>query len=102
VLKNINVVFLKNIILEVNPRARDRNINSKTNLFEERFLDSYSVIQLVNAIEERTGIAFDYGDLKAAYFRNLDSLQGLLVDKYGLSVVGPKKKKAQKKAAKKT
>jgi len=100
VAKKINIDFLKGIILEINPRARERDIDPKTNLFEERFLDSYSVIQLVNAFEERLGIVFDYGDLKAPYFRNLASLQKLLADKYGLEIGA--NKKAQKKPAQET
>jgi acyl carrier protein len=80
----VNPELIKKIILEENPRVRSDNFNSKTDLFREGILDSYSVIQLVNSLEEKFGIVFDYGDLKAAYFRNIASLIGVLTSKYNV------------------
>ncbi len=93
--KKVNLNILKKIIREVNPRIRDREFHSKMDLFEEGILDSFSVIQMVNVFEERFGIVFDYGDLKANYFRNLDSLQSILVKKYGLVVGSNAKARGQ-------
>lgn len=78
----VNLELLKKTILEINPRVRNANFTAQTDLFEEGILDSYSVIQLVNTFEEKFGIVFDYADLKAAYFRNLNSLMSILTDKY--------------------
>lgn len=106
--QKVNIELLKKAILEVNPRVRTMNFTAQTDLFEEGILDSYSVIQLVNTFEERFGIVFDYADLKAAYFRNLMSLMGILTTKYkveeGKNLPANGKKKAAKKegAAKKT
>ncbi|MBS1968790.1 MAG: hypothetical protein JSU04_00695 [Bdellovibrionales bacterium] len=100
--QKVNIELLKKAILEVNPRVRTMNFTAQTDLFEEGILDSYSVIQLVNTFEERFGIVFDYGDLKAAYFRNLMSLMGILTTKYkveeGKNLPGTGKKKAAKNA----
>jgi acyl carrier protein len=101
--QKVNIELLKKAILEVNPRVRTANFNAQTDLFEEGILDSYSVIQLVNTFEERFGIVFDYGDLKAAYFRNLVSLMGILTTKYkveeGKNLPADKKKAAKKAGA---
>ncbi len=101
--QKVSIDILKKALLEVNPRVRKINFTAQTDLFEEGILDSYSVIQLVNTFEKRFGIVFDYADLKAAYFRNLISLIGILTMKYKLKEgknPPPNKKKKKRKAKK--
>jgi acyl carrier protein len=57
------------------------SITLDSRLFDDCGLDSTSIVQLILAIEERLGIAFDESDLDAEAFQTLRSLANLVVSK---------------------
>ncbi|MFN7728005.1 MAG: acyl carrier protein [Bdellovibrio sp.] len=64
----------------LNPKRRP--LNESTDLFDDGFLDSISVIQLVTKCEEVFDITFDFKDLTKANFLSVATLTALLRDKY--------------------
>lgn len=87
-LKQVNAQLILKFIGEINPSGSGRIKDAKTDLFDVGALDSYSVVQLIQAFEERLEIIFDFSDLSAENFRNLETLVKLLVRKYDCTMIG--------------
>lgn len=80
----VNFELLRKLIVEINPTAEKWLVNARTDLFGVGALDSLAVIELIPLLEERLLFKFDFADLKTENFKNLQTLQKLLVSKYGL------------------
>jgi acyl carrier protein len=78
----IDVDRIRQFIVDVKPETQDFNIEPTSDLFDLGALDSYSVIMLIQLLEERLDIVFDYSDLRAFHFENLESILKLLKNKY--------------------
>ncbi|MFN8791758.1 MAG: phosphopantetheine-binding protein [Bdellovibrionales bacterium] len=74
---------LKKLILELKSKPQMDIVDSKADLFESGHLDSYGTVQLILSFEATFGIIFDFSDLNAQNFKNIDSISNLLVSKYG-------------------
>ena len=53
--------------------------------FSRGILDSYDLIQLVFALEERFAVSFDLADIVPENFRSVEAIQSVL-SKYGAAV----------------
>jgi len=78
----INTNSVRQFIIDVKPEARDFELDVTTSLFDVGALDSYTVVMLIQHLEERLDIVFDYSDLRAFNFENLESILKLLKTKY--------------------
>lgn len=76
---------LLKMIQKINAEATMEQMNKGQDLFHSGIINSYTVTQLVQVLEEDLGIVFDYKDLRREYFGRFDSLFGLLTKKYGFS-----------------
>lgn len=73
------------LLKTANPAAAsrlDRDERTDLNLFDTGVLDSYSMVKLVQIIEDSFDIVFDYTDLQVRHFRTIATLKALLVEKY--------------------
>jgi len=77
---------LKQTIVEFNPGAERWLVNGQTDLFEIGAFDSINIIELIPVLEKRFSFVFDFTDLRAVHFQNLESLQKMLSGKYGLQL----------------
>jgi len=77
---------IKEIVLSVNPRARGEKVAHDTHLFKHGLLDSFSVVQVVLAFEERLQIAFDHRDVTVPNFRSVNDMAEMLRSKYGCKI----------------
>jgi acyl carrier protein len=82
VAKLVSIELLKDLIVETNPEVSHEQIQPDTDLFDAGILDSFSVLNLVQALEDKLDIVFDYKDLQRHYLSNLKSLLGLLTKNY--------------------
>lgn len=78
---------VKDLILEVSPNLAPEKLAAEADLFAIGALDSYSIVQLIIAFEDKFGITFDYADLSGANFRTLDSIRSLLSRNYKLEFI---------------
>jgi acyl carrier protein len=78
----INTNSVRQFIIDVKPEAQDFELDATTSLFDVGALDSYTVVMLIQHLEERLDIVFDYSDLRAFNFENLESILKLLKTKY--------------------
>jgi len=74
---------IKKLLLELKSKPQTDILDSKTDLFETGHLDSYGTVQLILSFETTFGIIFDFSDLNAQNFKNIESIGNLLVSKYG-------------------
>ena len=79
----VSFEILRDLILEVNPAAAHQDLAADTPLFNNDILDSYLAVLLVQKIEDRFEIAFNYSDLRNFFFETIGSIQSLLIKKYG-------------------
>jgi acyl carrier protein len=75
---------IRELIIEVKPEAKDFGLEDSTPLFDVGALDSYSVVVLIQRMEESLGIVFDYSDLRPFNFESLGSILNMLKTKYEL------------------
>jgi acyl carrier protein len=76
---------LQAMIVENNPAFGETGgLKADTDLMDSGAIDSYSIIQLIQSLEEKLDIVFDYSDLRAFNFKNLETLMVLLRTKYGV------------------
>jgi acyl carrier protein len=67
----INTNSVRQFIIDVKPEAQDFELDATTSLFDVGALDSYTVVMLIQHLEERLDI-----------FENLESILKLLKTKY--------------------
>ena len=84
--RKISHEWLRKVIESVNPRAGRFTIAPNTELLEVGALDSYAIVQLVLALEEKLGFSFDYADITARNFRTIERLTTLLTAKYSCTL----------------
>jgi len=81
-MKTIDTEQIRQYIVELKPEVRDFPLDATSGLFDAGALDSYTVIMLIQTLEERLDIVFDYSDLRAFNFENLEAILKLLKTKY--------------------
>lgn len=81
----VNPQIILKLICEVNPEIKAAEIQEETDLIEGGVLDSYSILSLVQALEDQFDIVFDYSDLRSDHFKNLRSICKILAKNYKLS-----------------
>lgn len=64
--------------------VNSETMDYETDLFSTGHLDSFTIINLIQLLEERFEITFDYNDVQEKNFRTLNSLFHLLESKYKL------------------
>ena len=79
---SIDTNSIRQFIIDVKPEVQDLEMNGATDLFEVGALDSYTVVMLIQHLEERLDIVFDYSDLRAFNFENMESILKMLMTKY--------------------
>lgn len=82
--KEISLKKIREIVMKKSTRPMGSEVSPSTDLLDEGYLDSFSVMQLVQSLEEELDIVFDYSDLRRDYFSTLESIYTLLNKKYGL------------------
>lgn len=60
---------------------KDIKFDCEDSLVDSGFLDSLSVLELVNALEERFGFVFDDDDLIIENFENIEKIE-IIVSRY--------------------
>jgi len=87
--KIIKFELLLDFIRDINPASEKIPLNADTDLIGTGAIDSYSMIQLIDAFEQRLGIIFNFTDLNAENFRSPQTLLEMLVAKYDCQIEGP-------------
>jgi acyl carrier protein len=72
---------LKNIIRCAVAEVTGRPDIDDQNLLENGIIDSFGILQLITALEEKLKVRFNDEDLAAGNFRTVDSITALLVAK---------------------
>lgn len=75
-----SVTELRQLIEKVS--GRPTSSADDENLFENGILDSYNITSLALELEDWLEITFDFEDIGEANFRNIDSIQKMLSEKY--------------------
>lgn len=75
---------VRDFIVDVKPEVVDFQLEPTTDLFDSGALDSYTIIMLIQRLEESLDIVFDYSDLRAFHFENLETITKLLKTKYNV------------------
>jgi len=65
-----------NILQEIRPEF---NFSGNFNFIEEGMLDSFDIVTLVTALDEKYGISIDGMDIIPENFSTLDSIESLLI-----------------------
>lgn len=76
--------ILKNILIKNSMIKNDPDILTCEDLFISGHLDSFSILNLVQQIEDKFDIAFDYNDVQEKNFKSFSTIQTLLKIKYKL------------------
>lgn len=85
--KELSAAKLRSFLMKGAHAEEIAKVDAETDLFDEGLLDSFSVMQLVQGLEDELGIVFDYGDLRREYFSSLANISLLLEKKYGVRKV---------------
>lgn len=85
--QNQNPQLLRSLLNGLNDPEKNPDWSSADNLFRLRLLDSYSIIQLIVALETELGILFDFQDLVGSNFQTLETLTSFLNSKYACNLV---------------
>jgi len=75
---------LRDLLVEINPSAAELISDFDVNLYEVGAIDSFSIFQMVQILEERYSVVFDYNDLDATNLKSINTLFSLLSTKYKL------------------
>jgi len=78
--REINASWLIAILQDLNPAVKNKD--PRENLFDSGFLDSLSMIELVNRFEISLRIGFDYSDFSPDNFKDVTSILKMLVTRY--------------------
>lgn len=80
--KTVSVEEIREIVLAKSNLSGKKKIEPDMNLFDSGYLDSFSVMQVVQDLEDKLEIIFDYNDLRRDYFKSAETLHALLQKKY--------------------
>jgi D-alanine--poly(phosphoribitol) ligase subunit 2 len=69
------------IIRSIYPDTNKIEIQEDTKLIEQGVLDSFSLVQLIVAIEDRFNVAIEMEDIKILHFQDLNSIVHYLEEK---------------------
>jgi acyl carrier protein len=81
--KTLSLDGVRSLILKISKRENE-SLPPNAKLIEEGYLDSFAVIELVQILEERLNIVFEYDDLRRNYFKTAEGIYDLLSKKYGI------------------
>ncbi|MGD2117439.1 MAG: acyl carrier protein [Chromatiales bacterium] len=70
--------WIVNWFMHRNPGAQ---IDSAVDYYEKRLIDSFGIIELIDALEEKFAIRFSDQDFKQPQFRTINGLCALVLDK---------------------
>lgn len=79
---------ISRLIESVSLNTTNDPVGGSKDLFDDGFLDSISVVQLVTKFEEVFDITFDFKDLTKDNFASVTSLTALMRDKYKVPISG--------------
>lgn len=85
--KEINFEILKKIMTDSHYSQAVFEILPDTNLIDSGIIDSYFLVQFVCELEASFNITFDYMDLTLENFVTLESIQSILISKYGFNKI---------------
>ena len=78
------------MIAAVKPQSTAGDVGPDDDLWENRYLDSFAVVNLVFNLEETFDITFDFPDVNAQNFRSVRTILRLLADRYGIAITESK------------
>ena len=81
--KKISLKKINSLVLKTRDQKDDFEIQPQINLFDNGYMDSFSVMQLVQSFEDELDVVFDYDDLRRENFSTLEGIFNLLIQKYG-------------------
>ncbi len=74
------ITWLTQWFSERNPGVE---IKASVDFYEERYIDSFGIIELIDVAEGEFNIMFDDDDFKKAQFRKIEGLAAIIQEKLG-------------------